>query len=432
MSRWFSLLLRLLPILAVVLAVPMALAEAPVTPHGMAPMPDDQPVPHRWLPPGSSAQDIGPSEVIFPTQQIPLRFNHAKHVSKEVGATCKTCHAKANTSEHVGDSLIPSGVVCDACHSTDHDDLTKVKAGDDEMGKCGFCHLGYKPGDGNAVAELALPRANMVFNHKVHAQRNIGCPQCHGAVDKLELATRDQLPRMAGCFNCHNAPDAASRGEAKSECVVCHIKGTTGTAMKTMFASGSLEPPPWLHNAGHGPDFIERHKMVAADDSQFCANCHKEDFCTDCHDGRVRPRSIHPNDYLNMHPIEARMEPQKCTSCHREQSFCLDCHMRVGVSESSPPGSRESGRFHPPKSVWSDPPMKPGHHGFEAERNLNACVSCHVERDCIACHGALGVGGGFDPHKTGFVAGCRTQFHRNPRPCFACHEPTDSKLSQCN
>ena len=126
------------------------------------------------------------------------------------------------------------------------------------------------------------------------------------------------------------------------------------------------------------------------------------------------------------------MEPQKCQSCHREQSFCLDCHMRVGVSESSPPGSKESGRFHPPKSIWSDPPMRPGHHGFEAERNLNACVSCHIERDCVVCHGALGVGGGFDPHQNGFVAGCRTQFRRNPRPCFVCHEPTDAKLNQCN
>jgi hypothetical protein len=198
-----------------------------------------------------------------------------------------------------------------------------------------------------------------------------------------------------------------------------------------MYASGTLSPPRWLHNAEHTPDFIERHKQVAADDSRFCANCHKEDFCTDCHDGRVRPRTVHPNDYLNMHAIEARMETQKCASCHHEQSFCLDCHMRVGVAESSPPNAKDSSRFHPPKSIWSDPPVKPGHHAFEAERNLNQCVSCHTERDCVVCHGALGVGGGFDPHKTGFVGGCATQFRRNPRPCFVCHEPGDGVFAQC-
>ena len=442
------LALALLPLFAVVFVVPLAIAENAPAPaasalvvaavagaapelHGMAPLPGDQKVPKAMLPPGSFEPDMGPSDVIYPTQHLTLRFNHAKHVGKDVGATCKTCHAGAYRSTSVADSLVPNGMVCDACHSTDHAELSAVKPGDDASGQCAFCHEGYKASDRNAVATLTIPRANLLFDHKKHVDRNIGCAQCHGAVDKIELATRDQLPRMLGCFGCHQMPDSASRGEAKSSCDTCHERGDHGTLIKTMFASGTLLPPRWLHNSEHTPDFIERHRTIAADDSQFCANCHKEDFCTDCHDGRVRPRTVHPSDYLNMHAIEARMETQKCTSCHREQSFCIDCHMRAGVAESSPPSDKESARFHPPKSIWSDPPRKPGHHAFEAERNLNACVSCHVERDCVTCHGALGVGGGFDPHKTGFVAGCATQFRRNPRPCFTCHEPTDGVLAQC-
>jgi cytochrome c7-like protein len=439
--------LAFLPVVAVLLVVPMALAEAPAPVHGLAPLPDDQKVPLKLLPPGAFDPDSGPSDVIFPQQQMTLRFNHAKHLSKDVGATCKTCHGAAFRSTSATDTLIPAGVVCDACHSTDHTDAAKVTPGDEAMGQCAFCHRGYKPGDGNVVAELQLPRANLLFNHKVHVDRNIGCPQCHGAVDQLELATRDQLPRMRGCFHCHQMPDAASRGTAKSACDTCHLRGDRapenregpgatagalrGTVIKTMFASGTLSPPRWLHNAEHTPDFILRHRTVAADDSAFCANCHKEDFCTDCHDGRVRPRSIHPSDYLNMHPIEARMSTQSCKSCHHEQSFCLDCHLRVGVAESSPPNAKDSGRFHPPKSLWSDPPRKPGHHSFEAERNLNACVSCHIERDCVACHGALGVGAGFDPHQNGFLGGCSTQLRRNPRPCFVCHEKSDPVLAKC-
>ncbi|HEY1693480.1 MAG TPA: cytochrome c3 family protein [Polyangiaceae bacterium] len=431
-----KLFAALLPLFALLAVVPFALAEgAPAPLHGLAPLPNDQKVPHKLLPPGSFDPDDGPSDVIFPVQHVTLRFNHAKHLSKDVGATCKTCHTKAFTSGSSQDVLIPKGTTCDACHSTDHGNTNAVKPGDDAMGQCGFCHLGYKPTDGNAVAELSMPRANLVFDHRKHIDHNIGCPQCHGPVDQLELATRDQLPRMRGCFSCHEMSDSASRGTAKSACDTCHLRGdSTGngpTRIKSMFASGTLTPPRWLHNAEHTPDFIDRHKTVAADDSQFCANCHTENFCTDCHDGRVRPRNIHPNDYLNMHPVEARMEPQKCQSCHQEQSFCLDCHMRVGVSESSPTNAKDSGRFHPPKSIWSDPPMKPGSHGFEAERNLNACVSCHTERDCVACHGALGVGGGFDPHKNGFMGNCASQMRRNPRPCLTCHEPSDPVLGQC-
>ena len=75
--------------------------------------------------------------------------------------------------------------------------------------------------------------------------------------------------------------------------------------------------------------------------------------------------------------------------------------------------------------------MRPGHHGFEAERNLNVCVSCHTERDCVACHGATGIGAGFDPHKSGFAGGCATQFRRNPRPCYVCHEAQDAVLESC-
>ena len=185
------------------------------------------------------------------------------------------------------------------------------------------------------------------------------------------------------------------------------------------------------HFIQHDADFINRHKLVAAADSQFCANCHKEDFCVACHDGRVRPRSIHPNDYLGMHATEARLAMQRCTSCHREQSFCLGCHQRVGVSMSGPRDVREAGRFHPPKSEWSDAPRRPGHHGFEAMRNLNACVSCHIERDCVVCHGGQGIGGGFNPHQGNFRSSCGTQFRRNPRPCYVCHEPGAPSLEEC-
>ncbi|MGO9707874.1 MAG: cytochrome c3 family protein [Polyangiaceae bacterium] len=377
----------------------------------------------------------------FPPQQYTLRFNHKFHINDSSGPRlkCATCHKAALTSESARDLLIPKGDVCDNCHMSDHSNLDKVTPGDDAEGKCGFCHVGYKPEHGNLVARFEPPRANMVFNHKKHLDRNIQCAQCHGDVGQLELATRDQLPRMRGCFTCHQMADSAARGTAKSDCLVCHVateatqNGSRGgnARMRTAFVSGEMHPPRWLHDAEHGPDWIFRHRQIAGNDSQFCANCHREDYCTDCHDGKVRPHSVHPSDYISMHPIEARMATVKCQSCHEEQSFCLQCHQRLGISMSGPTAVRESGRFHPPKEIWSDPPRQPGHHSFEAEKNLNQCVSCHVERDCVVCHGAQGIGGGFNPHRSSFAVGCATQFRRNPRPCFVCHEPGDGVLAQC-
>lgn len=421
-------------------ASPQPSVEGPVTSppsvrSGTSPLPNDVRVPASLLPPGAGATDTGPSDVIFPPQRLTIRFNHKLHLTRISGTTCTTCHERATTSSAATDRLLPSPTKCDACHQSDHKELSRVTAGPDQDGKCDFCHLGYREGDDNRVAPLVVPQPNLVFNHQKHAARNIGCGQCHGAVQELELATRDQLPRMRGCLGCHQHPDPAARGPAKSDCTTCHLTARPSDPksgrLKVMFPSGALSPPRWLHNAAHTADWIERHKLVAANDSQFCANCHKEEMCADCHDGRVRPRNIHPNDYLNMHAIESRMAAQRCQSCHHEQSFCLGCHQRVGVSMSGPPAARASGRFHPDKSVWSDAPRKAGHHAQEAQRNLNACVSCHVERDCVACHGSAGIGAGFNPHRAGFVSGCATQMRRNPRPCFVCHEPGAAVLNMC-
>ena len=304
------------------------------------------------LPPGSFEPDAGPSDVIFPPQQITLRFNHAKHLAKDIGTTCKTCHAGAYKSTvGAATALVPTGEhVRRVPRRPTTTTSTHVKAGDDAMGQCAFCHVGYKAGDGNVVAALELPRANLLFNHKAHVDRNIGCAQCHGAVEQLELATRDQLPRMRGCFNCHQMPDSASRGRGEER--VRHVplpRRRSGDAHQddvrqrhARARRAGCTTPSTRRTSSSGT------RCVAADDSQFCANCHKEDFCTDCHDGRVRPRSIHPSDYLNMHPIEARMETQKCQSCHREQSFCLDCHLRVGRRRESSPPNAQGQRALPP------------------------------------------------------------------------------------
>jgi len=409
--------------------------------HGLSAGADGRPVPESERPPGASPGDNGPSPAVFPVQDITVRFNHQRHV-KELKLTCTTCHEKARTSHDSADSLLPRGTRCDACHGSDHRDPMQVRPDPKErMGQCAYCHLGYSSSAGNRVAPLSLPKPNLRFDHALHVKRNIGCAQCHGAVEELELATRDQLPRMRGCFNCHQAP-APSAGRARSECRTCHLTDPSGM-LESSFASGPLLPPTWLHDAGHGPDWIERHKVVAGNDSRFCANCHSEKSCADCHDGRVRPRRVHPNDWLESHPVAARQDQQKCTSCHREQSFCLTCHQRAGIAMSGPfANAAERGRFHPAKAEWTDGPRTPRHHAWEAERNISACVSCHVERDCAICHATAAVGGrgsgfpagrgqGADPHPVGFRSRCASALRQNARPCLVCHSPDDPNLRDC-
>lgn len=407
-----------------------------------------------WRPPGAFAGDEGPSPVIFPEQALPLRFNHQKHV-KQLGMGCGTCHAAARTSQNSADSLLPPATRCDGCHGTNHRDLVAVTSDEPRpLGQCAFCHVGYDPARPNIVARVLVPKPNLRFNHQKHVVgARMACARCHGQVEELTLATRDQLPRMKGCIGCHvlgsgdrgrsksAALDASGRPKPSGACPTCHLSANSGLLI-TNLPTGKLLPPPWLHDAGHDSDFIRRHKLVAGDDSRFCASCHQERFCVGCHDGNVRPREIHPNDFLSQHPIAARQNNPRCVSCHQLQSFCLTCHQRVGVALSGPVGNfADRGRFHPPKSVWTDGPRSPSHHAWEAQRNLNACVSCHQERDCAMCHATRSVGGmgpnlgrvgqGVNPHPLGFGSRCQQALRQNARPCLTCHLQTDPELLKC-
>jgi Cytochrome c7 and related cytochrome c len=383
------------------------------------------------LPPGASEPDRGPSRVIYPPESINVRFHHQKHLALGQGLTCLSCHDGAASSRRASDRLLPAPATCDGCHKSDHKDLLRVVAGPAPLGACATCHEGYKPEQGNTVARTVVPTARLNFDHKAHADRRIGCESCHGAVQEVGLATREQLGRMRGCLGCHGM-EGAGRGDARGECSTCHLQADSGL-LKTSFAEGKLLPPRWLGNLEHTADFLHRHKMVALDNSPACAACHSEASCSDCHDGRVRPRNVHPNDYLSLHAFEARIDNPRCASCHQQQQFCVSCHQRSGVTQTGSPGSRlAQGRFHPPPQTWVDLPRTRQHHAWEAQRNLNACVSCHSERDCASCHATRGVGGrGFSPHPSGFAASCGRVAARNPRPCLVCHDPGDGVWGRC-
>ena len=57
-------------------------------------------------------------------------------------------------------------------------------------------------------------------------------------------------------------------------------------------------------------------------------------------------------------------------------------------------------------------------HGVAARQNIESCVSCHSERDCLVCHSAQG-GRRFNPHGPGFDP--ERLRRRNPQMCAACH-----------
>jgi hypothetical protein len=423
-----------------------ALALAGDKPATAPPSPAPAPAPPR-------AQ---PSPLIYPAETIPLRFDHAQHA--RLGATCEGCHLSAQTSTSAADNLMPREAACRACHKIDRAQPEKTVPKGQGAARCDACHAdnfgnAWMPGVGaDAGADqgrpaepprVVLARPNLKFNHQLHAARGVACTTCHVNAATQAMVTRADLPMMATCLACHDGKQATAR------CTACHLAEPDGR-VKTKLASaataaaggtGPLLPTGSLRALDtHGPTFRRDHAPVARDES-YCLSCHKRNDCIDCHGGVVKPPDIHPADYVSMHGIDARRNVPDCSTCHRAQSFCLGCHQRVGVvadPEGGIPGRRPQNpfgsgtglkQFHPPGwardasgEVLAMP--RPASHSLAAKRNIRACVSCHREDSCLACHSTdVTRGPVFSPHGPNFggTARCRLLSARNQRVCLKCH-----------
>jgi hypothetical protein len=206
------------------------------------------------------------------------------------------------------------------------------------------------------------------------------------------------------------------------------------------FPSGVMLPSGILRGDAHTMEFRNHHSAVAQNDTRYCENCHRQDFCLSCHNGVVKPLDFHGNDYVSRHVVDARKNDPDCQACHRLQSFCLGCHQRLGVVDLhtgvdgafAPIGARH---FHP--DGWAAPTAagNPNHHAWQAQRNLRQCVSCHRQETCLECHGARSGAGAVgkmsvNPHPPSWRGSlrCRALADANRRMCLQCHAANDPQL----
>jgi hypothetical protein len=374
-----------------------------------------------------------PSEVVFPSQELPLRFSHQKHLAKKI--ECDFCHEKAPSSKKSSDNLIPNEDVCSTCHPIDREHPEKVSK---SATACSFCH------PQGPDKRVNIPPPNLKFDHSVHVGKSIPCVHCHD-MGKVDVATRAQLPEMSLCLRCHDGSVSKVRGQfhAPARCGTCHLLQPDNTLVQ-IFPSGLLRPSGKLRGDAHTMEFRLHHKEVAANDEKYCASCHRQDFCVACHNGVVKPFDFHGNDYISRHPIEARRNDPDCNSCHRGQSFCLSCHERMGVVDPktgvsrgfdpSVPGHK---KFHP--DGWADPVAngKPQHHAWQAQRNIRQCVSCHRQETCLECHvsnkksGAEGTNPSPHPPDWANSNRCNSLVSRNRRMCLSCHDSSETAHLSC-
>jgi hypothetical protein len=217
----------------------------------------------------------------------------------------------------------------------------------------------------------------------------------HGGAAQLASST---------CATCHT----------RESCANCHIRDVPRAVSALPAAAIDRAAGAQLHRippSSHTRVFRERHSSEANARPASCETCHTRSSCLECHRPTGgRQATFHAQGFLTRHPSSAYSRSANCSDCHNAAQFCQSCHVKAGLTTTSRLGQKG---YHDAFRGFSLG------HGQAARQNLESCASCHTERNCTACHSAVGGGFRFSPHGPGFNAARMKA--KNPSVCIACH-----------
>jgi hypothetical protein len=384
-----------------------------------------------------------------PAHASNLRFTHAVHVRKsgeklptDSTVTCSACHIPSG-----GDWLTVRRTISGQCLDCHGLRVAHFSVPDTA---CGTCHL--------TLAEAkALPRERVAkfdkpashddeefLTSKGHGeQAEAGdrtcavchardfCAQCHVnapevkaiqalAPDPRSLALKAELKAPASHEDSRfiaqhggkakRDPASCASCHAQESCLACHrTRPAVVLALPARGPGRAVGAQIERKKPGyHTPDFADRHSAFANSSPRSCNSCHARAECLECHRPNAGAAGMyHPAGFLTRHPAAAFSRQVDCSECHNQGSFCATCHEQSGLVATR----RLAEGYH------DGQPFFLLNHGTTARQNLESCVTCHTERDCLACHSVQGRR--FNPHGPGFNP--ERLRRRNPQTCAACH-----------
>jgi hypothetical protein len=340
----------------------------------------------------------------------------AEHLSV-ANDQCATCHlplaeARGLSQEAIARFPVPEWHRTAGFALGGHAELAQTRGADGRFTvapSCATCHARDFCVNCHVNApEIAAIRALAPDERSLVHRFSFAAPASQAAPNFLAAHGRQALRKPASCASCHTQPS----------CITCHIGASIPKPVAAMHqpepgrAAGAQvrRRAPASHVAG----FREGHGREASAAPRSCATCHMPSECLSCHrveqSQPAKGGDYHPAGFLVRHPSSAYARQTTCGDCHNAQQFCLSCHVQAGLSAKRTLGSSS---FHDGRAAFIVG------HGQAARQSLESCVSCHVERDCMACHSSVGRGFRFNPHGPGFDANRLRR--RNPEMCIACH-----------
>jgi hypothetical protein len=282
------------------------------------------------------------------------------------------------TAKGHGDQAKKGDRSCAVCHARDF---------------CTQCHVNAP--EVKAIQALASDPRSLALKAELKApvsHKESRWLSQHGGKAKRDPAT---------CASCHT----------QESCIACHrsrpavVLALPASGPGRAIGARIERKKPGYHTA----DFADRHAPIASSSPGTCSACHGRAECLECH----RPNagaagSYHPAGFLTRHPAAAFNRQADCAGCHNQAVFCVTCHQQAGLTSAG----RLIQGYHDANSAFVVA------HGTAARQNIESCITCHSERDCLACHSVQG-GRRFNPHGPGFDPDRLRR--RNPQTCAACH-----------
>ena len=125
-----------------------------------------------------------------PRQPVP--YSHKLHVG-ELGLDCRYCHASVEVSPVAN---VPPTKACMNCHATVKRDSALLEPIRDSASS-------GRPMRWTRVHQLP---DYAYFEHRSHVRAGVGCVECHGRIDQMEVVTLSAPLSMSWCLDCHRNP----------------------------------------------------------------------------------------------------------------------------------------------------------------------------------------------------------------------------------
>lgn len=183
--------------------------------------------------------------------QQPIAYSHALHVG-QLGIDCRYCH---NTVEQAAHASVPPTATCINCHS-------KGSGIRQESPKLTLLHESFY-GSERRPAGMPIPWVRVhdlpnyaYFNHGAHVNRGVGCVECHGRVDRMEVVYQAKPLSMSWCLDCHRDPAPRLRPPEN-------------------ITDMTWGPPAGIDRRAFGAQLMEQYNIRSPEYLQSCSVCHR-------------------------------------------------------------------------------------------------------------------------------------------------------------